>query len=144
MIRKATKYDKTQIIEMMQLFRAESHIEQYKDLDNVAYWNELLDNILAGQGIIYIEDNVGLIMGLIVPTIWCNKTLALHELAWYVKPEYRNTTTGYRLLKAYVEYGKQLKAQDRIKMFTITKMVTSPDIKYGKFGFAKLDENWVQ
>jgi hypothetical protein len=43
-----------------------------------------------------------------------------------------------------VEYGKQLKAQDRIKMFTITKMVTSPDIKYGKFGFAKLDENWVQ
>ena len=144
MIRTATKYDKTQIIEMMQLFRAESHIEQYKDLDNVEYWNQLLDNILAGQGIIYIEDNVGLIMGLIVPTIWCNKTLALHELAWYVKPEYRNTTTGYRLLKAYVEYGKQLKAQNRIKMFTITKMVTSPDIKYGKFGFAKLDENWVQ
>ena len=144
MIRQATKHDKTQVIQMMQLFRAESHIEQYKDLDNVAYWNELLDNILAGQGIIYIEDNVGLIMGLIVPTIWCNKTLALHELAWYVKPEYRNTTTGYRLLKAYVEYGKQLKAQDRIKMFTITKMVTSPDIKYGKFGFTKLDENWVQ
>lgn len=144
MIRTATKYDKTQIIEMMRLFRAESHIEQYKDLDNVEYWNQLLDNIFAGQGIIYIEDNVGLIMGLIVPTIWCNKTLALHELAWYVKPEYRSTTTGYRLLKAYVEYGKQLKAQDRIKMFTITKMVTSPDIKYGKFGFAKLDENWVQ
>ena len=144
MIRQATKYDKTQIIEMMQLFRAESHIEQYKDLDNVEYWNQLLDNIFAGQGIIYIEDNVGLIMGLIVPTIWCNKTLALHELAWYVKPEYRNTTTGYRLLKAYVEYGKQLKAQDRIKLFTITKMVTSPDIKYGRFGFTKLDENWVQ
>jgi N-acetylglutamate synthase-like GNAT family acetyltransferase len=144
MIRQATKHDKTQVIQMMQLFRAESHIEQYKDLDNVAYWNELLDNILAGQGVIYIQDNVGLIMGLITPTIWCNKTLALHELAWYVKPEYRNTTTGYRLLKAYVEYGKQLKAQDRIKMFTITKMVTSPDIKYGKFGFTKLDENWVQ
>jgi N-acetylglutamate synthase-like GNAT family acetyltransferase len=144
MIRTATKYDKTQIIEMMQLFRGESHIEQYKDLDNVEYWNQLLDNILAGQGIIYIEENVGLIMGLIVPTIWCNKTLALHELAWYVKPEYRNTTTGYRLLKAYVKYGKQLKAQNRIKMFTITKMVTSPDIKYGRFGFTKLDENWVQ
>jgi hypothetical protein len=144
MIRTATKYDKTQIIEMMQLFRAESHIEQYKDLDNVEYWNQLLDNIFAGQGIIYIEDNVGLIMGLIVPTIWCNKTLVLHELAWYVKPEYRNTTTGYRLLKAYVEYGKQLKAQDRIKMFTITKMVTSPDIKYDRFGFTKIDENWVQ
>lgn len=144
MIRQATKYDKTQIIEMMKLFRAESHIEQYRDLDNVDYWNKLLDNILAGQGIIYIEDGVGLIMGLIVPTIWCDKTLALHELAWYVKPEFRNTTTGYRLLKAYVDYGKQLKQDGRIKMFTITKMVTSPDIKYGRFGFSKLDENWIQ
>ena len=144
MIRQATKYDKKQIIEMMKLFRAESHIEQYRDLDNVDYWNRLLDNILAGQGIIYIEDNVGLIMGLIVPTIWCDKTLSLHELAWYVKPEFRHTTTGYRLLKAYVDYGKQLKQEGRIKMFTITKMVTSPDIKYGRFGFSKLDENWIQ
>lgn len=144
MIRQATKYDKTQIIEMMQLFRAESHIEQYRDLDNVDYWNRLLDNILAGQGIIYIEDEIGLIMGVVMPTIWCDKTLVLNELAWYVKPEHRNTTVGYRLLKAYVDYGKQLKESGRIKMFTIAKMVTSPDLKYGRFGFSKLDEIWIQ
>jgi len=144
MIRQATKYDKTQIIEMMQLFRAESKIEQYKDLDNVDYWNRLLDTILAGQGIIYIEDGVGLIMAIILPTIWCDKTLYMQELAWYVKPEYRNTTTGYRLLKSYIEYGNKLKHEGRIKMFAIAKMVTSPDVKYEKFGFAKLDENWVQ
>jgi GNAT superfamily N-acetyltransferase len=144
MIRQATKYDKTQIIEMMQLFRAESHIEQYKDLDNVEYWNRLLDNIFSGQGIIYIEDSVGLIMGVVMPTIWCDKTLVLNELAWYVKPEHRNTTVGYRLLKAYVDYGKQLKESGRIKMFTIAKMVTSPDLKYGRFGFSKLDEIWIQ
>ena len=144
MIRTATKYDKTQIIEMMQLFRAESHIEQYKDLDNVAYWNELLDSILAGHGIIYIEDGIGLIMGVVMPTIWCNKTLVLNELAWYVKPEHRNTSVGYRLLKAYVNYGNQLKQEGRIKMFTIAKMITSPDLKYGRFGFTKLDEIWIQ
>lgn len=144
MIRQATKYDKTQIIEMMQLFRAESHIEQYRDLDNVEYWNRLLDSILAGQGIIYIEDGIGLIMGVVMPTIWCDKTLVLNELAWYVKPEHRNTTVGYRLLKAYVDYGKQLKESGRIKMFTIAKMVTSPDLKYGRFGFSKLDEIWIQ
>jgi RimJ/RimL family protein N-acetyltransferase len=144
MIREATKYDKTQIIEMMQLFRAESHIEQYRDLDNVEYWNKLLDSILAGQGIIYIEDGIGLIMGVVMPTIWCDKTLVLNELAWWVKPEHRNTTVGYRLLKAYVDYGKQLKESGRIKMFTIAKMVTSPDLKYGRFGFSKLDEIWIQ
>ena len=144
MIRQATKQDKKQIIELMKLFRAESNIKQYQELDNEPYWNRLLDTILAGAGVIFIEDNVGLIMALITPTIWCDKTLYMQELAWYVKPEQRNTTVGYRLLKKYVEYGNKLKEEGRIAMFAIAKMVTSPDIKYGKFGFTKLDENWIQ
>jgi GNAT superfamily N-acetyltransferase len=144
MIRKATRQDKAQIIVMMKLFRREANIQQYKDLDNEPYWNRLLDTILAGAGVIYIEDGVGLIMALITPSVWCDKTLYMQELAWYVVPEKRNTSVGYRLLKKYVEYGNELKAQGRIAMFAIAKMVTSPDIKYGKFGFTKLDENWIQ
>lgn len=144
MIRQATKYDKEQIIEMMKLFREESNIEQYKHLDNLVYWNKLLDSILAGRGIIFLEEGKGLIMALITHTAWCDKTYQMYELAWYVKPEYRNTSIGYRLLKSYIDYGKQLKEQGRIKLFTIAKMVTSPDIKYNKFGFAKMDETWVQ
>lgn len=144
MIRQATRQDKKQIIELMKLFRAESGIKQYQGLDNEPYWNRLLDTILAGAGVIFIEDGVGLIMAIITPTIWCDKTFYMQELAWYVKPAQRNTTIGYRLLKKYVEYGNELKAQGRIAMFAIAKMVTSPDIKYGKFGFTKLDENWIQ
>jgi GNAT superfamily N-acetyltransferase len=144
MIRKATKYDKIQIIEMMKLFRAESNIEQFQDIDNEPYWNRLLDSILAGAGVVFIEEGKGLIMALISHTAWCDKTYQMYELAWYVKPEFRNTTVGYRLLKTYVDYGKQLKAEGRIKLFSIAKMVTSPDVKYNKFGFAKLDENWIQ
>jgi GNAT superfamily N-acetyltransferase len=144
MIRKATKYDKPQIIEMMKLFRAESNIKQFQEIDNEPYWNRLLDNILAGAGIVFIEEGKGLIMALISHTAWCDKTYQMYELAWYVKPEFRNTTVGYRLLKTYVDYGKQLKAEGRIKLFSIAKMVTSPDIKYKKFGFNKLDENWIQ
>jgi len=144
MIRQATKYDKTEIIEMMQLFRAEADIEQYRHLDNVVYWNKLLDSILAGQGIVFLEEGKGLIMALITHTAWCDRTFQMYELAWYVKPEYRNTTVGYRLLKEYIDYGNQLKEQGRIKLFSIAKMVTSPDLKYDKFGFSKLDENWIQ
>ena len=144
MIRQATKQDKKQIIDLMKLFRAESNIKQYQSLDNEVYWNKLLDIILAGAGIIYLKDGVGLIMAIITPTIWCDKTLYMQELAWYVIPSQRNTSVGYRLLKKYVDYGNQLKAQGRISMFAIAKMVTSPDIKYTKFGFSKLDENWIQ
>ena len=144
MIRQATRQDKPQIIEMMKLFRAEADIVQYRNLDNEPYWNRLLDTIFAGAGIVFIEDNVGLIMALITPTVWCDKTLYMQELAWYVVPEKRNTSVGYRLLKKYVDYGNQLKQEGRIAMFAIAKMVTSPDVKYGKFGFSKLDENWIQ
>ena len=68
----------------------------------------------------------------------------MQELAWYVKPAQRNTSIGYRLLKKYIEHGNELKAQGRIKMFAIAKMISSPDVKYQKFGFTKLDENWIQ
>jgi N-acetylglutamate synthase-like GNAT family acetyltransferase len=144
MIRQATRQDKEQIIELMKLFRTEANIKQYQGLNNELYWNKMLDTILAGAGVIFIEDNIGLIMAIITPTIWCDKTLYMQELAWYVKPEARNTSIGYRLLKKYIEYGNKLKQEGRISMFAIAKMVTSPNIKYEKFGFTKLDENWIQ
>ena len=144
MIRKATKYDKTEIIEMMQLFRSEADIEHYRHLDNIVYWNKLLDNIIAGQGVVFLEQGKGLLMAIITHTAWCDRTFQMYELAWYVKPEYRNTTIGYRLLKEYISYGSQLKQQGRIKFFSIAKMTTSPNIKYDKFGFNKLDETWIQ
>ena len=144
MIRQATKYDKLQLQEMMRMFRDESPIQQYKDIDNPEYFDSLVDSIIAGRGVIFIEDNVGFIIGLISPIIWCDKTLALYELAWYVKPEYRHKTVGYKLLKAYINKAQELKNQGRIKLFTMTKMTTSPDINYGRFGFTKIEENWMQ
>ncbi len=144
MIRLANKYDKPQIIEMIRSFRSESEIEQYQVLDNEKYWNELLDSIFAGLGVAYIDDGKGVILGLIAPIIWCNKHYGLHELMWYVKPEYRRTTTGYRLVKAYINYGNEVKKNGRIILFTLSKLSSSPNLKYDKFGFKKIDENWIQ
>jgi GNAT superfamily N-acetyltransferase len=118
-MRIANKFDKTEIIQMLRMFRSESNIEQYKNLDNENYINYLLDQILGGLGVIYIEEGKGIIIGLIAPVIWCNKHYALHELAWYVKPEYRNTTVAYRLVKAYIEFGKQLKKNKRVILFKL-------------------------
>lgn len=143
MIRLANKFDKPQIIKMLRMFRDESPIQQYKHLDNVDYINKLLDGILAGSGIIYIKENVGMIIGIIQPTIWDDSTLALHELAWYIKPECRNTTAGYRLLSAYLKEAEQLKASNRIGFYTFAKMTTSPNMKYEKFGLIKIEENWI-
>lgn len=144
MIRQATRYDKFQIIEMLRQFRDEAPITQYKNFNNEEYVSRLIDQMLAGRGIIFIKPDVGFIAGLIVPTIWCDKTLAMHELAWWVKPKYRKGTAGYRLLQAYIKHGNKLKEDGRIKLFTLSKLVTSPDLDYAKLGFVKTDENWMQ
>ena len=143
MIRQATKHDKTQIIDLIRLIRNESEIEELQ-FENEEQWNRLLDTMLAGAGIIYIEDGKGLIMGLITPSIWCDKSLILHEVMWFVKKEYRKSTIGYRLFDAYVKYGKKLKDEKRIKYFVMGKLPTSPNIKYEKYGFKKTDESWIQ
>ena len=144
MIRQATKFDKTEIIEMMKQFRQEADLPEYMGEENEEYWNLLLDTILVGKGVVFLEEGKGLLMALIHPTIWNNKINTMQELAWYVKPEFRHTTVGYRLLKAYIEYGNELKEDGRIKFFSVSKMDTSPDIKYQKFGFRKKDENWIK
>lgn len=143
MIRQATKYDKTWIVEIMKKFRQESPIAKIYDQDNEPYWNKLLDEIIAGKGAIFIDENKGLLLSAILPSIWNNEIFAAHEIAWYVLPQYRGGSTGYRLLKSYIDWANDCKQQGRIKFFTISKMISSPNLNYEKFGFKKIDENWI-
>jgi hypothetical protein len=137
-------YIKTKMVNIVLTEKQLETITSKLKVDNEEHWNTMLDSILAGQGVIFLEEGKGLLMAMILPTIWCNKTFAMHELAWYVRPEQRNTTTGFRLFASYIAYGKQLKEQGRIKYFTMTKLDVSPNLKYEKYGFRKKDENWIQ
>lgn len=144
MIRLATKYDKTNIIEMMKEFRQEANLPEYADCDNPEYWDLLLDRILAGMGVIFIAEGKGLLMAMIQPTIWDHRVHVMHELAWFVRPEYRRGSTAYRLLSEYLAYGRKLKEEGRIKFFTMSKLDITPNLDYTKYGFRKKDENWIQ
>lgn len=144
MIRKATKYDKKEIIRLIILFREESLFKEIYAEEDQEYLNAFLDNIFAGAGAIFLEEGKGFLWCAVLPSIWNSKVLALHELAWYVVKEYRGGSTGYRLLQAYLEYAKTMKESGRVKYFTVSKLVSSPDIDYTRFGFKKADENWIQ
>jgi len=144
MIREANKHDKDSIIEMMKEFRDSADFIEILADDNIEYWNRLLDSIFAGAGKIFYQEGKGLLMSVIMPTIWDDKGFALHELAWYVRPEHRRGLTGFRLFESYIRYGRELKDAGRIKYFTMTKLDVSPDLDYGRYGFRKKDENWIQ
>lgn len=143
MIRQATKYDKEQIKEMMIMFQEESGIDHLLKIKESDYWHNLIDNILAGQGIIFLEENVGFIMGIVFPSIWSDKIYGLHELAWYVKPGHRYSRVGYHLIQQYIQYAKKQKEIGRIEFFTLSKLPYT-DVNYSKLGFKKMDENWIQ
>ena len=144
MIREANRYDRDDIIALMKEFRDSADFIEVLADDNVEYWYRLLDSIFAGAGKVFYAESKGLLMCVIMPTVWDDKMFALHELAWYVRPDYRGSTVGYRLLDEYVKYGKALKEAGRIRYFTMTKLDVSPDLDYSRLGFRKKDENWIQ
>ena len=147
MIRQATKYDIDIIIEMLKHFRDADIFGIVKENNNKEYIVAVLSEILSGKGAIFIAEKdqpIGMLIGLILPSFWNPQILELHELAFWIEPEHRGGTHGFRLLKAYIDYANELKKNGRINNFYVTKMVDSPDIKYQKFGFKKLEENWIQ
>jgi len=144
MIREANKFDLPEITQLMREFRDAADFPDIKKADDEEYFAKLLNSIFAGAGKIFYREGKGLLMCILLPSIWCDKIFVLHEMAWYVRPEWRKGSTGYRLFDAYMQYGKTLKQEGRIEYFTMTKLDVSPDLDYARYGFRKKDENWIQ
>jgi hypothetical protein len=144
MIYRATKFHKPIIIDLMTKFADESPIDYCHSYSDMEYGNKLLDEIFAGRGAIFLADDYGILMSMILPCIWSDKIFGLHELAWYVTPEKRGGMAGYKLIKEYNKFGELLKTTGRIKYYTMSRLVTSPDMDYSRFGYRKQDEIWIQ
>ena len=84
----------------------------------------------------------GMLVALKSPNLWDRDVVVMNELAYWVEPESRGSMGGYRLIKSYQQYCEQLKANNEIQAYTISKMSTSPDLKYDRFGFEKIEEMW--
>lgn len=144
----ANKFHAPIIIDMLKEYRSETPIEMFKHCDDEAYINKLLSHIFAGRGLCLIsyKDDVpgGMLVSFIDQSIWDPNICVLKELAYWVKPEFRGGTMGYRLLSKYNELAQSLLEQGRIKQWTISKMVNSPNLDYSKFGFRKVEETYSQ
>jgi N-acetylglutamate synthase-like GNAT family acetyltransferase len=143
-MRKATRYDKENIKELLRCFRDEARFDELSDIDDSPYLDSLLESILVGQGVIFFEEGKGMLIALLCPSVWNKDVMILHEMAWYVKPEYRGGSIGHRMFKAYIKHAQELKEQKLIRYFTMGKLDTSPNLKYEKYGFRKKDESWIQ
>lgn len=146
-IREASPHDIPGIIGMLRNYRAQMPYGFLQDADDTEYVKAMLSNLLAGQGVVLIAEDAGTIIGALIagimPSIWSPKHFVLTEFAYWVEPEYRGGTAGYKLLKEYLAKAIDLKESGRICHVFMSKMVNSPDLNYGRFGFRKLEEFWV-
>jgi RimJ/RimL family protein N-acetyltransferase len=142
----ANKFHTPLIIEMLKEYRSATPVALFAECDDEEYIKKMLAQLFAGRGfaLIATRDNMaaGMVLGIIDQSIWDSQICILRELAYWVKPEYRGTSAGYRLLLKYNEYGKSLIDAGRVQSVTISKMVNSPDLDYAKFGYSKVEETW--
>jgi len=142
----ANKFHTPIIIEMLKEYRSATPISLFMHCNDEEYITILLTHIYAGRGVALLsfrdDKPTGMILGMIDQSIWDNKLCILKELAYWVKPEFRGTSAAYRLLSKYNDLGQSLFDSGRIKAWTISKMVNSPDLDYGKFGYRKAEETW--
>lgn len=145
-VRFATPFDLPALIQMLKEYREQTPLDFLREADDEAYITMMLTEIIHGKGVALVAESneiAGMIVAGIHPSKWSPKHLLLMEFAYWVKPEHRGTTAGHRLVSKYIEAGRSLKEQGRIANFFISKMVNSPDLKYDRFGFKKLEEFWV-
>jgi len=146
MIRNGNKYDTPHVIRMLHNFRKLNPIESLTDMGDETHVSMLYNAIIHGRGIALIAEKtepIGLFLSIIDQNIWDPKLIVLKELAYYVEPEYRNTTIGYRLITEYNKQAELLVKNNRIKFYTMTKTTKSPDLDFSRFGYNKVEETWV-
>lgn len=150
MIREATKQDIPVLIEMMIGYSKESPIDLLsleKNQDSL-HVSKLLLSIISGRGFILIDEYGclprGMIMGIVIPNVWCPKVLELRELAWWVKPEFRNGSIGGRLWTEFNKRGEKMLQEKRVQTVFTTIMATSPLIDYTKRGFKPLEATFFR
>lgn len=144
MIRHANKFDKDHVLELLREAYADIKFETKINIENYEYQGRVFDAVVAGRGVIFLEENKGLLGAIIAPTFFDNKTFVMNCMAWIVRPKYRNTRLAYALMKEYIAYGEKLKQEGRIAYYTIGKTPHTPDMDYTKLGFRKTDETWAR
>lgn len=145
-VRQASPFDIPILLDMLRSYRSLTPLAFLSQADDAEYVTRLLTELMAGKGVVLVADNdgvVGMLIASIGPSVWSPKHFLMTELAYWVEPESRGGTAGYRLLAEYKKTGERLVKENRICNFLISKMSNSPNLQYQKFGFDKLEEFWV-
>lgn len=147
MIRHAVLRDYDRIVQLMVNFANAAPIEDYH---NPQYDQRCTHNCLSisqQSGCVLVGEIDGVIQGCLIAQIqldnWMPHIRTLREVAWWVEPQYRQSSMAGRLLKEYIKLGEQLKTAGHINSCVITMLCNSPDLKLEKRGWRAIETNYA-
>jgi hypothetical protein len=145
-----TYADITHIPEILKLLKQFANATPISSLANPDLDTDRASRIIhhlirSGVALVSISDDqvTGMLLAGIVPDMWLPHIVQLREYAWWVTPEYRNSSAGYRLLQAYVRAGEQLKQAGKITDIVLTTLVNSPIGDIQSRGWRAIETNYV-
>jgi hypothetical protein len=147
MIRKATRYDIPILLNMLKEYCKEIPIKSYKrnELQNVEYATNLLFTIIKARGFILIDNDYrGMLIAVVTANIWFPKSYELNELAWWVKPEFRQASIGGKLWLEFNKEAQKMLDEKRVDVIYTSLMENSPSIDYEKRKFKKLETKYFR
>ena len=144
MIKQLNKFDIPRVIEMLWNYHDSGSIPGLEINDDKSA-TQVLTVIIAGGGIGLLAEKddelIGMLLALCVPYMWDKSKLVMTEIAYWVEPEHRGSTAGYRLLKEYLKICDEMKEQGRIHFCTMSQM-EGQELNYSKFGLRPVEHTW--
>lgn len=147
MIKQATRYDIPRLIEMIEQYALENpNIELFKnqDLHDAKYIEQLLFEIINGRGFILMDKNMrGCFIAIRNQNIWCPKVIELHQLMWWVEPEFRGVLSG-RLWKAFDKAATKLLEEKKIDLVFTSVTAKSTFTDFTKRGYSAIEAKFFR
>lgn len=147
MIKKATRYDIPRLIEMVEQYALENpSIELFKnqELHDAKHIEQFLFSIIMGRGIILMDKNMrGCFIAIRSQNLWCPKITELHQLMWWVEPEFRGLLSG-RLWKAFDELATKLLEEKKIDLVFTSVNSKSTLTDFTKRGYSVIEAKFFR
>jgi len=151
-IRNYSPFDNAKVHDMIRNFQASIRtINDYGYSYNPNRLDEILQSCRASNGLGGIcliaetdyKEVIGLLLAIKLPNIWNPQIHLMHELAFWIEPNFRGGRLAYELIDTYTNHCLNLQATKHISSFTIISMEDS-ELDYSHFGFKKWQEEWIQ
>ena len=148
MIRHARIEDRPEMLKMLYEFGDETPISLLQaPVMNDLYVMRTID-IIQRSGIALVSERdgeiTGMLMAQIVGDTWMPNRKYMKELCWYVRPEHRGGTAGYRLLRKYEELCEELMERGSILAYGLTTLSNTPQMDLEKRGWVRVETDWVK